>query len=81
MLFRSRAARLHAELDAMAPGMGLDRVGVALAWVLRHPSRPVPVVGSVSPARIRSMARAADVEMGREDWYRLLVASRGERVP
>ncbi len=77
----ARAARLHGELDGLASGLGLDRAGTALAWVLRHPSRPVPVVGSVDPARIASMARAADVEMGRDDWYRLLVASRGERLP
>ncbi len=77
----ARAARLRGELDAVAPGHGLDRAGVALAWVLRHPSRPVPVVGSAEPSRIRSMARAAEVELGRDDWYRLLVASRGERLP
>jgi predicted oxidoreductase len=77
----ARASRLRGELDALAPAMGLDRAGMALAWVLRHPSRPVPVVGSVVPSRIRSMARAADVELGRDEWYRLLVASRGERLP
>jgi len=77
----ARAARLHADLDSIAPSLGLDRAGTALAWVLRHPSHPIPVVGSVEPTRIASMARAAEVEMGREAWYRLLVASRGERVP
>lgn len=77
----ARASRLHGELDGIAPALGLDRAGVALAWLLRHPSRPVPVVGSVDPGRIQSMARAAEVEMSRDDWYRLLVASRGERMP
>lgn len=77
----ARVTRVREALDEIGGRMGLDRAGTAIAWVARHPSRPVPVVGSVNPERIRSLARAADVEMSRDDWYRLLVVSRGERLP
>jgi len=77
----ARVTRLREALDEIGQRLGLDRACTAIAWVARHPSRPVPVIGSVNPERIRSMARASEVEMSRDDWYRLLVASRGERLP
>jgi predicted oxidoreductase len=54
---------------------------VALAWLLRHPSCILPIVGSINPERIREAANAGDVELTREEWYRLLVAARGEPLP
>jgi predicted oxidoreductase len=38
----------------------------------------MPIVGSTRPERIRDAARAADLELSREEWYRLLLAARGE---
>ena len=54
---------------------------VALAWLLKHPAGIVPIVGSTNPARIREAMQALEVELAREDWYRLLVAGRGEPLP
>jgi predicted oxidoreductase len=54
---------------------------LALAWLLQHPSRIVPIIGSTDPANIRETVRAADVALTREEWYRLLEAARGERLP
>jgi predicted oxidoreductase len=54
---------------------------VALAWILRHPARIVPIVGSGKLARIRSAAAAADLRLSREQWFALWTASAGEEVP
>ena len=54
---------------------------IALAWLLKHPSRMIPIVGSVTPERIREATRADQIDLSREDWYRLLVAARGEPLP
>jgi predicted oxidoreductase len=68
-------------LDALAEAHGVSRVTIALAWLLRHPAGIQPIVGSTDPDRIRQAARAAEIELTREDWYRLLIAVRGEPVP
>lgn len=68
-------------LDEIAGARGLSRTAVALAWLLRHPSGIVPIVGSTDPDRIRDATHAAQVELTREEWYRLLQAARGEPVP
>ena len=77
----ARVARVWAVLDALAPAYGVERTVLAVAWLLKHPTAMVPVVGSVTPARIAALARADEVNLSRDDWYQLLVASRGERLP
>jgi len=68
-------------LDEVAKAYGSTRTVVALAWLLKHPSQIVPIIGSVDPIRIREAAQAVDLELSREDWYRLLGAARGEPLP
>ena len=75
------AERVLPVLDAIAAARGSSRTVVALAWLLKHPSGIVPIVGSTNPDRIREAAKAADMELTREEWYRLLTAARGEPLP
>ena len=72
---------LAAMMDAMAEERGVTRTEIALAWLTEHPSGIVPIVGSSNPAHIKHAAKALEVQLGREDWYRLLVAARGEPLP
>ncbi len=68
-------------LDAVARERGVSRMLIALAWLLKHPAKILPIVGSNNPERIREAAGAPDLELTREEWYRLLVAARGEPLP
>ena len=56
-------------------------VQLALAWLLAHPSKIIPLVGSNNPAHIREAAGAAAITLSRTDWYKLWVAARGNAVP
>ena len=68
-------------LQQVAVARGVSRTVVALAWLLKHPSGIQPIVGSSNPERIRELAQAPDLELTREEWYRLLLAARGEPLP
>ncbi|OQB90707.1 MAG: Oxidoreductase YdhF [Verrucomicrobia bacterium ADurb.Bin118] len=74
-------AATQAALDAVAQAHGTTRAVIALAWLLKHPSRIVPIIGTVNPARIRELARAPEIELTCEEWYRLLLVARGEPLP
>ncbi len=74
-------ARIRAELDRQCAVYGVEDWLIALAWLLRHPARIVPIIGSTTPDRIRAATRALDVKYTREDWYRLLEARNGQPVP
>ena len=73
--------RLRDALDAVARPREVSRSVIALAWLLRHPSGIVPIVGTTDPLKIRDLARAADLELSREEWYTLMEGAYGERLP
>ncbi|HET6248698.1 MAG TPA: aldo/keto reductase [Tepidisphaeraceae bacterium] len=68
-------------LDEVAKRQGTSRTVIALAWLLKHPSKMIPIVGSASAANIQAAAKADEIDLSREDWYRLLTAARGEPLP
>jgi predicted oxidoreductase len=79
-----RAPGLRALLDLLdlkARQHGVSRAVLSLAWLLRHPSRIIPIVGSVSAARIQDAVKADRLELSREDWYAILVAARMQALP
>ncbi len=60
---------------------GVDAATAALAWVMAHPARIIPIIGSQNPDRIRAAADVYRVEWTRAEWYAVLQAGMGERLP
>lgn len=60
---------------------GVDAATAALAWVMAHPARIIPIIGSQAPARIRAVADAYKVGWTRAEWYAVLEAGLGARLP
>ncbi|MBI5707073.1 MAG: aldo/keto reductase [Armatimonadetes bacterium] len=75
-----RLALLEA-MDKVAIAHAVSRTVIALAWLMKHPSGIIPIVGSANPANIADSAKADGLELSREEWYTLYVAARGERMP
>jgi len=69
------------ELDAVAVELSVSRPVAAVAWLMKHPSGIIPIIGSNNPANIRACAQADGVNMTREQWYRLLLAAMGKPLP
>ncbi len=76
-----KPAPIVAALDEIAKERGATRTAIALAWLLKHPTKIIPIIGSVNPERIREAAKAAEIELTREEWYKLLIAARGKPLP
>lgn len=76
------ANRVRQTLNEISPKYNnapLDQL--ALAWVNRHPSNPVIVIGTGNIDRIKGAASSTDIAMSNEDWYRVWTASKGHEVP
>lgn len=73
-----RPEPIVAVLDEIAGDHKVSRSAVALAWLMKHPAKIVPIVGSTKPDRIREAAKADDLELSHDEWYRLLNAARSE---
>lgn len=54
---------------------------IALAWLLAHPSRPLPILGTGKIDRLRSATAALDITLSRDEWFALWEASAGHEVP
>jgi predicted oxidoreductase len=77
---REKYPALNEKLDALAEKYGVTPMGIAAAWILRHPAKIQLISGSVSPDRMREICAGADVDLSREDWYSLYLAA-GYRLP
>lgn len=69
-----------AVLDRIAVERGVAREIIALAWLLKHPSKIVPIIGTTQPEQIKLLAAADQLELTREEWYHLVVAARGAEM-
>jgi predicted oxidoreductase len=80
---QDHAHRIHLReaLDVIARARGSSRTAVALAWLLQHPARIIPIVGATNPDHIREAVKADELELTRAEWYRLLEAALGQRLP
>lgn len=76
------AARIHAKAAELSPKYGGATVDqLAYAWIMAHPSRPLPIIGTNKLDRLAAAAGAAGIELECEDWYALWEAAKGCQIP
>jgi predicted oxidoreductase len=80
-----QGARVRAALEGVAENYGLGIAGkgagpAAIAWLIRHPCNPVPVVGTSNLDRLKGLVAAANVTLDRQDWYAIYEAILGRPV-
>jgi len=75
------AERIRKELERQAEFYDREPWIIALAWLLKHPAGISPIIGSTTPERIAAATTALSIDYSHEDWYRLLEARNGQRLP
>ncbi|WP_088311181.1 aldo/keto reductase [Novosphingobium sp. B 225] len=76
-----RDQAIAGELDRVSAEQGVSRSVAAYSWLMAHPAGIVPIIGSQQAERIVEGTQAMKVRWSRQDWYAVLVAARGERLP
>ena len=79
-LFSGDHPDVMSALSNVASQNNVDETAVAIAWLLAHPSRILPVLGTNSLERIKGMSAALDVKMDRQTWYEIYTAALGHEV-
>ncbi len=72
---------VHAQLARIAHNYDVRIETVALSFLLAHPAAITPIIGTRQPERIAALAGAAALELSRPDWYAILEAALGRRMP
>ena len=67
-------------LATIATDQGVDIAAVAVAWLLAHPAKIVPVLGTNKLERISTIADATRVSMDRQTWFEIYSAALGHEV-
>lgn len=73
--------RIHSVLSTLSEKYNAQKDQLLLAWIMKHPSGIHPVIGTTSKERIKSAAEAMKIELSEVDWFELLTASQGHKVP
>lgn len=68
-------------IAAKAEEAGVSVAAATYAWVMAHPARIIPIVGSQRVERIREASDAFKVSWTRAEWYGVLQAATGEKLP
>ncbi|HAS63616.1 MAG TPA: oxidoreductase [Vibrio sp.] len=77
-----QAKRVRDELELLRDELGADSIDeVIYAWVRKLPSKPLAIIGSGKIKRVEAAVNALEIELTREQWYRVWVASKGHGVP
>lgn len=76
-----QSQRVRAELERVGREMNLTIDQVAMAWIISHPSKVVPITGSGKLDHIRQAFDACKVQLDRQHWFKILAASHGHDVP
>ena len=73
--------RIENALKPLLKKYDADEDELILAWLMRHPAGIHPVIGTTKVERIKKSLRAVDIVLDEIDWFSLLVASQGHRMP
>ena len=77
----ARVDRIRECMELLTEKYSATESQLLLAWLLRHPAGIHPVVGTTRPERLRESFEALSVELVLEDWFAMLEASQGHKVP
>jgi predicted oxidoreductase len=78
----AQAQRIQGVLTALMAkhnAMAIDQIVVA--WLLKHPAKLLPIMGSLRPALLQSAAAAESITLSDEEWFALYSAATGVEVP
>jgi len=76
-----RSKRILAVAKILAEKYNATIDQILLAFVFKHPSKIIPVIGSTKIERLKSAHDAARIDIEREEWFMLWRASKGHEVP
>ncbi|MDZ7821837.1 MAG: aldo/keto reductase [Candidatus Marinimicrobia bacterium] len=71
---------LNKILDRIAAEKGVSKSALVIAWILRHPAKMQPLVGTTTPERLKKISRASDISLTRPEWYEIYRAA-GNQLP
>jgi 6-dehydroglucose reductase len=74
-------AKVRETLRQIGKRNGVSPAAVALAFLQRHPAPVTPILGTTTPDRLRDCLAADTLSLSRADWYAIVEACLGQKMP
>ncbi len=71
---------LNQKINEIAATYNVTNTAIAIAWILRHPARMQPIIGTTNPTRVKDSCKASGVWLTRQEWYDIYLAA-GNKLP
>ncbi|WP_304944113.1 aldo/keto reductase, partial [Vallitalea guaymasensis] len=71
---------LNNKINEIAEVKKVSNTAIAIAWILRHPAKIQPIVGTTNLKRLKDICKASDVNLSRQEWYEIYRAA-GNKLP
>ena len=71
---------LNDEMDKVAKKYDVPKSAIPIAWILRHPAKIQPIVGTTNPKHLKEICQASNVNLTKKEWYDLYKAA-GNKLP
>lgn len=71
---------LNQTINQIAGKYDVANTTIATAWLLRHPAKMQPVVGTMNPDRLADICKASELYLTKEEWYQIYIAA-GNQLP
>ena len=76
-----QSERIQKVLKKLSEEYNVAEDVLLLSWILKHPAKISPVIGTTNKSRILKANKALEVQLHLEDWFELLEASTGQEMP
>ena len=79
--FKEQSNKLKKVVESLKDKYSCTDYQLLISWLLKHPSKVYPVIGTTKSDRIKKSMKSLKIEIELIDWFELLEASVGNRVP
>ncbi|MCL1858386.1 MAG: aldo/keto reductase [Oscillospiraceae bacterium] len=67
--------KLNEVIDKYAKQYSVTNSAIAIAWLLRHPAKMQPIVGSTNKTRVAEICKASEVNLTKKEWYEIYLSA------
>ncbi len=71
---------LNQVLQRIADQYHVTKTTIAVAWLLRHPAKFQPIIGTMNTKRLAEICMASELTITRQEWYEIYLAA-GNKLP
>jgi predicted oxidoreductase len=79
-LNNDKFSELNKKINEIAEAKGVPNTAIVIAWILRHPAKMQPIVGTTNADRLKDICKASLIQLTRPEWYEIYKAA-GNTLP